>query len=133
MKNVYVTITWGAAASTATVATIVNNVNTIKQSLSSTMAANFQSFSIAALSSSSRILSVIILISFRIKLSSLETITKLNNCFLLLRGWICFNSLFSYILNNVLDSSTKQTQKQKFKLNFKQFWFYFELSATSLP
>ena len=71
-RGVYVTITWGAAARTATVATIVNKVKTIKHSRSSTIAANFQSFSIVADSSSSRILSVIILISFRIKLSSLK-------------------------------------------------------------
>ena len=73
---VYVTITWGAAASTATVATIVNNVKTIRQSLSRTMAANFQSFSMAALSSSSLILSVMIFISFKIRLNSLKFIKE---------------------------------------------------------
>ena len=69
----YLTITWGAAASTASVAIIVNRVNVIRQSLSKTIAANFQSPSIAADSSSSRILSVITLISFSIRLSSLGT------------------------------------------------------------
>ena len=93
----YVTITWGAAARTAKVAIMVKRVNVIRQSRSSTIAANFQSFSVAADSSSSLsitiiiiivivniiiiiishwlildlILSVIILISLSIKLSSL--------------------------------------------------------------
>ena len=92
----YVTITWGAAARTAKVAIMVKRVNVIRQSRSSTIAANFQSFSVAADSSSSLsitiihiivvvniiiiiinhwlildlILSVIILISLSIKLSS---------------------------------------------------------------
>ena len=69
----YLTITWGAAARTASVAMMVNKVNVIKQSLSRTIAANFQSLSIAVDSSSSRILSVITLISFRMRLSSLGT------------------------------------------------------------
>jgi hypothetical protein len=51
---------------------MVNAVKVNKQSLSSTIAANFQSFSIAAVSSSSRILSVIILSSFSIRLNSLK-------------------------------------------------------------
>ena len=69
----YLTITWGAAARTARVAMIVNKVKVIKQSRSRTIAANFQSLSIAVDSSSSRILSVITLISFKIRLSSLGT------------------------------------------------------------
>lgn len=69
----YLTITWGAAARTARVATIVNRVKVIKQRRSRTMAANFQSLSIALLSSSSRILSVITFISLRMRLSSLGT------------------------------------------------------------
>ena len=52
-------MTWGAAARTATVAMTVKAVKVMRQSLSSTMAANFQSFSIAAASSSSLNLSVI--------------------------------------------------------------------------
>jgi len=63
---------WGAARSTATVATMVNAVKVNKQSLSSTIAANFQSFSIAAVSSSSLILSVMTLSSLRMRLSSLK-------------------------------------------------------------
>jgi len=51
---------------------MVNAVKVNKQSLSSTIAANFQSFSIAAVSSSSRILSVITLSSFSIRLNSLK-------------------------------------------------------------
>ena len=51
-------------------AIIVNAVKVSKHSLSSTMAANFQSFSIAAVSSSSLILSVMTRNSFRIRLSS---------------------------------------------------------------
>lgn len=70
---VYLTITWGAAARTASVAMMVNSVKVMRQSLSRTMAANFQSPSTAADSSSSRILSVITFISFRIRLSSRGT------------------------------------------------------------
>ena len=57
--DVYVTMTCGAAARTATVAMTVKAVKVMRQSLSSTMAANFQSFSIPAASSSSLSLSVI--------------------------------------------------------------------------
>ena len=53
-------------------AIMVNAVKVNKQSLSSTIAANFQSFSIAAVSSSSLILSVITLSSFNIRLNSLK-------------------------------------------------------------
>lgn len=60
----------GAARSTAMVAIMVNAVKVSKQSLSSTIAANFQSFSMAAVSSSSRILSVITRSSFRMRLNS---------------------------------------------------------------
>ena len=70
---VYLTITCGAAASTASVAIIVKSVKVIRQSLSRTIAANFQSPSMAADSSSSRILSVITFISFKMRLSSLGT------------------------------------------------------------
>ena len=66
----YLTMTWGAAARTTTVATTVNILKVIKHILSSTMAANFQSFSIFAASSSLRILSLITRISFRILTSS---------------------------------------------------------------
>jgi len=52
------------------VAIIVKAVKVSKHRRSSTMAANFQSFSMAAVSSSSRILSVITLNSLRIRLSS---------------------------------------------------------------
>ena len=69
----YVTMMWGADMSTANVATMVNRVKVIRHSLSKTIAANFQSFSMAAVSSSSRILSVITRISFSIRLSSLWT------------------------------------------------------------
>ena len=69
----YLTITWGAAARTARVATIVKRVKVIKQRRSRTMAANFQSLSIALLSSSSLILSVITFISLRMRLSSRGT------------------------------------------------------------
>lgn len=61
---------WGAARSTAMVAITVNAVKVSKQSLSSTIAANFQSFSIAAVSSSSLILSVMTRSSLRIRLNS---------------------------------------------------------------
>ena len=61
---------WGATASTAQVATIVNVVKKKRHILSSTMAANFQSASTAPASSSSRTLSVITLSSFRIRPSS---------------------------------------------------------------
>lgn len=69
----YITMTWGAAAKTAAVAIKVNRVKAMRHSLSRTIAANFQSFSIAEDSSSSRILSVITRISFKIRLSSLCT------------------------------------------------------------
>lgn len=52
------------------VAIMVKRVNVMRQRRSSTIAANFQSFSMAAVSSSSRILSVITRISLRIRLSS---------------------------------------------------------------
>ena len=52
------------------VAMMVKAVNVSKHKRSSTMAANFQSFSMAAVSSSSRILSVITLSSLRIRLNS---------------------------------------------------------------
>ena len=58
----YVTITWGAAARTAKVAIMVKRVNVIRQSRSSTIAANFQSFSVAADSSSSLSITIIIII-----------------------------------------------------------------------
>ena len=45
----------GAERSTAMVAIIVKRVNVMRQRRSSTIAANFQSFSMAAVSSSSRI------------------------------------------------------------------------------
>lgn len=61
---------WGAEASTATVAMMVNRVKTMRQSLSTTIAANFHSFVISAASSSFRILSVIIRSSFRMSESS---------------------------------------------------------------
>ena len=51
---------------------MVNAVKVNKQSLSSTIAANFQSFSIAAVSSSSLILSVITLSSLSMRLNSLK-------------------------------------------------------------
>lgn len=70
---VYLTITWGAAARTARVAMMVNKVNVIRQRRSRTMAANFQSPSMEADSSSSRILSVITLIYFKMRESSLGT------------------------------------------------------------
>lgn len=73
LSLLYLTMTCGAAARTARVAMMVNSVKVIKQSRSRTIAANFQSLSIALASSSSRILSVITLISFNIKLSSLGT------------------------------------------------------------
>ena len=73
LSLIYLTMTCGAAARTASVAMMVNSVNVIKQSRSRTIAANFQSLSIALASSSSRILSVITLISFNIKLSSRGT------------------------------------------------------------
>ena len=60
----------GADKSTAMVATKVKRVKVIKHILSRTMAANFQSFSMAAVSSSSLILSVMTRSSFRIRLSS---------------------------------------------------------------
>jgi len=62
---------WGAARSVAIVAIMVNAVKKIKHNLSSTIAANFQSFSNAAESSSSLILSVITLSSFNMRLNSL--------------------------------------------------------------
>ena len=68
---VYLTITWGAAIRTPIVARIVNKLNVIKQRRSSTIAANFQSFSTEAASSSFRILLLITWISFRILTSSL--------------------------------------------------------------
>ena len=61
----------GAARSVATVEMMVNAVKVNKESLSSTIAANFQSFSNAAESSSSLILSVITLSSFNMRLNSL--------------------------------------------------------------
>lgn len=60
----------GADNNTAMVATMVNIVNVMRHNLSSTIAANFQSFSMAAVSSSSLILSVMILISFKMRLNS---------------------------------------------------------------
>lgn len=54
------------------VAIMVKAVKVSKHRRSSTMAANFQSFSMAAVSSSSRILSVITLNSLRIRLNSLK-------------------------------------------------------------
>jgi len=67
-----VTMMCGAARSVATVEMMVNAVKVNKESLSSTIAANFQSFSSAAVSSSSLILSVITLSSFSIRLNSLK-------------------------------------------------------------
>ena len=67
----YVTITWGADRSSRIVAMTVNKVKIMRQSLSRTMAANFQSHSTLPLSSSLRIFSVITRSSFKIKLSSL--------------------------------------------------------------
>lgn len=68
---IYSTKTCGAVLSTITVAMKVKAVKKMRQSLSSTMAANLQSARIAAASSSSLILSVTILSSLRIRLSSL--------------------------------------------------------------
>ena len=64
-------MTCGAAQRTATVANMVKTVNKIRQSLSKTMAANFQSPSTEEDSSSSLIFSVINFISLRIRPSSL--------------------------------------------------------------
>ena len=64
-------MTWGAVMSNAAVASMVNSVNVMRQRRSSTMAANFQSFSIESLASSAFILSVRTLSSFRIIVSSL--------------------------------------------------------------
>ena len=63
-------MTCGAAQRTATVASMVKTVNKIRQSLSKTMAANFQSPSTEEDSSSSLIFSVINFISLRIRPSS---------------------------------------------------------------
>ena len=65
------TNTWGAVLSMVTVATMVKVVYVTKHNRSSTIAANFQSLSTAPLSSSSLILSVITLISFRMRHNSL--------------------------------------------------------------
>lgn len=51
----YDTMMWGADSNTASVAMIVNRVKIIRHSLSTTMAANFQSREISASSSSLRI------------------------------------------------------------------------------
>lgn len=67
----YVTIIWGAEKSTAIVAMTVNSVKIMRHSLSTTMAANFQSFVTSAASSSFRSLSVITRSSFSISVSSL--------------------------------------------------------------
>jgi hypothetical protein len=66
----YVTIICGAENSTAIVAIMVNRVKIIKQSLSTTMAANFQSFVTSAASSSFLYFSVITRISLRMSESS---------------------------------------------------------------
>ena len=79
-------MTWGAVMSNAAVASMVKSVNVMRQRRSSTMAANFQSFSeiekpynnqlavlrppMLAAASSSLSLSVITLISFRMATSS---------------------------------------------------------------
>ena len=63
-------MTCGAAASTAMVAMMVNMEKVIRQMRSSTMAANFQSFSMLAASSSFLTLSLITRISFRMLTSS---------------------------------------------------------------
>ena len=70
MWRCYVTMTWGADTSRRMVAITVNNVKIIRHSLSSTMAANFQSHSVVPASSSFRIFSVITLSSFRMRVSS---------------------------------------------------------------
>merc|ERR1719278_1462604 len=64
-------MTCGAVMRRAAVASIVNPVKVIRQSRSSTIAANFQSFSIASSSSSAFSLSVSTRSSFRIMVSSL--------------------------------------------------------------
>ena len=68
----YVTITWGAVINRSVVAIIVKSGKVRRQSLSETMAANFQSFSILAESSSFLIISVITRSSLRIIVSSLR-------------------------------------------------------------
>merc|ERR1719278_240889 len=64
-------MTCGAVMRRAAVASIVNPVKVIRQSRSSTIAANFQSFSIASSSSSAFSLSVSTRSSLRIMVSSL--------------------------------------------------------------
>ena len=66
----HLTMTWGATASTAQVATMVKVVKKRRHRRSNTIAANFQSPAAAEASSSSFILSVMILISFRIRPNS---------------------------------------------------------------
>ena len=67
----YETIMCGAVRRTAIVAINVNNVNVIKQSLSRTIAANFQSQTMSVATSWCFILSVITRSSFKINESSL--------------------------------------------------------------
>ena len=58
---VYVTRMWGAALNNTTVAISVNRVKAIRHSLSSTMAAYFQSLTTSMVSSLARMVSVMIL------------------------------------------------------------------------
>ena len=71
LQENYLTMTCGAVANTARVAMMVNTVKKTRHSRSSTIAANFQSASTEAASSSILIFSVITFISLRIRLSSL--------------------------------------------------------------
>ena len=57
----YVTRMWGAALNSTTVAISVNRVKAIRHSLSSTMAAYFQSLTTSMVSSLARMVSVMIL------------------------------------------------------------------------
>ena len=63
-------MTWGAAVRTPMVARIVNKLKVMRHIRSSTIAANFQSFSTEAALSSFRILLLITWISFSILTSS---------------------------------------------------------------
>lgn len=61
VSPVYVTRMWGAALNSTTVAISVNRVKAIRHSLSSTMAAYFQSLTTSKVSSLARMVSVMIL------------------------------------------------------------------------
>ena len=69
-EYVQLTMTWGAAVRTPMVARIVNKLKVMRHIRSSTIAANFQSFSTEAALSSFRILLLITWISFSILTSS---------------------------------------------------------------